>query len=151
MAITKRQVSLLHVAKSKLCLDDEAYRNILQNEGGVTTSTALTPQKFEKVLQYFKRMGFQQSKSTGKRLGYRPGMATPEQVDYIKSLWRTHATKTDDRSLDKWLHHFFGVSSLRFADRAVAGKAIVALKNMTRREQKGRRRNGSARKDTEGS
>jgi len=134
MAITKRQVSLLHVAKSKLCLDDEAYRNILQNTAGVTTSTALTPKKFEMVLQHFKRLGFQQAKSTGKRLGYRPGMATPEQVDYIKSLWHTYATKADDRSLDRWLHHSFGVSSLRFADRAIAGKAIIALKNMTRRK-----------------
>lgn len=133
MPITKRQVSLLHVAKSKLCLDDEAYRNILQNEAGVTTSTALTPKKFEMVLQHFKRLGFQRSKSTSKRLGHRPGMATPSQIDYIRGLWRTYASKADDRSLDRWLHHSFGVSSLRFADREVAGKAIIALKNMTRR------------------
>lgn len=134
MAISKRQISLLHVAKSKLCLDDEAYRNILKNTAGVTTSTALTPKKFETVLQYLKRLGFAQAKSTGKQLGQRPGMATPAQIDYIQGLWKKYANKIDGRSLDHWVEHSFGVSSIRFADSDVAGKIIIALKKMTRRK-----------------
>jgi len=135
MPISKRQIALLHVAKAKLGLSDEGYRDCLRNVAGVNTSKDLTPARFELMLHHFKSLGFNQTPHTGRPLGDRPGMATPTQVDYIRTMWRQYAGVMDEKALNRWMDRCFGVSALRFADPDTAGKAIIALKNMTRRKK----------------
>jgi hypothetical protein len=57
--INKKQIALIHVAKAKLRLDDLDYRDALRNICGVESSIDLTLIKFERLMRFFKSVGFQ--------------------------------------------------------------------------------------------
>ncbi len=63
-------------------------------------------------------------------------MASPAQVDLIRSLWRAWASEPgdDDTTLNRWLEKHYKVSALRFLTREAAGKAITGLKRMSARK-----------------
>lgn len=134
--ITKKQVALLHVAKKQLSLDDDSYRAILARYGRCESAPELTQRGFTAVMKYFTAMGFR-STWTQRTYGYRPTMATPPQVDLIRSLWQRFSGKPDDgdTELNKWLHRFHKVSSLRFLDNKRAAKVLSSLKAMVARQQ----------------
>ena len=72
-------------------------------------------------------------------------MGTPAQLDFIKGLWAEYLDGEEKPgSLDKWILNSFGVSHIRFLDSKTTGKAITALKRMTRRkhEEIDRRKTG---------
>jgi len=58
MAIGRKKKALVHIAKEDLHLDDESYRQILKGVAGVESSTQLTREGFEKVMNRFQDMGF---------------------------------------------------------------------------------------------
>lgn len=134
--VTKKQIALLHVAKKELSLDDDSYRAILARYGQCESAAELTQRGFTAVMKYFTAMGFRSS-WTQRTYGYRPTMATPAQVDLIRSLWSKFHGKLDegDMELNKWLGRFHKVSSLRFVDNKRAAKVISALKAMVARKQ----------------
>ncbi len=135
-AITPKQIALLHVAKKQLGLDDETYRAVLQRVTGCDSAADLTQPGFTAAVKYFTSMGFR-STWTKRSYGYRPTMATPPQVDLIRSLWAKFLSREDenDGELNKWLDRFHKVSSLRFVDSKKASKVISALRNMNSRKQ----------------
>ena len=55
--IGKREITLVHVAASKLGLSEDEYRAALSRVG-VTTSTDLTPAKYRELMDHFKQCGF---------------------------------------------------------------------------------------------
>lgn len=57
----------IHIAKKQLGLDDDTYRAMLQQHGGVTSSKDLTPLGAAKVLQHLERSGFKPKASPDKR------------------------------------------------------------------------------------
>lgn len=134
--ITQKQIALLHVAKKELALDDDTYRAVLARFGGVESAADLGQPGFTAVIKYFTALGFR-STWTQRTYGYRPTMATPPQVDLIRSLWRRFTGGSDegDVELNKWLDRFQKVSSLRFVDNKKAAKVISALKAMVARKQ----------------
>lgn len=135
-SITPKQIALLHVAKKQLSLDDDSYRAILARYGRCESAADLTQPGFTAVIKYFTAMGFR-STWTQRTYGYRPTMATPAQVDLIRSLWQRFSSKPDDGDveLNRWLTRFQKVSSLRFVDNKRAAKVISALKAMVARKQ----------------
>lgn len=134
--ITPKQIALLHVAKKQLSPDDDSYRAILARYGRCESAADLTQPGFTAVIKYFTAMGFR-STWTQRTYGYRPTMATPAQVDLIRSLWDKFSGKPDDNDaeLNRWLERFHKVSSLRFVDNKKAAKVISALKAMLARRQ----------------
>lgn len=86
------------------------------------------------MMERLKKLGFESTHSSGD-YGHRAGMATPNQVRLIQQLWHEYATYDDSRSLDHWLEHSFGISTLRFADTDTTSKAITALKAMVARKR----------------
>ena len=58
MAIGRKKKALLHIAKGKLHLDEETYRQILKGVAGAESSTELNREGFEKVMKRFQEMGF---------------------------------------------------------------------------------------------
>ena len=135
MALTRKQTALLHVAKKHLSLEDADYRAILRQEAGVESSRALDADGFKVVLRRFGELGFVPS-SRRADLGWRVGMASPEQVGFIRSLWKQYTKgEGDDRSLGKWLQRTVQVSDIRFVTYANASKAITALLAMVTRER----------------
>jgi len=58
MAIGRKKKALIHVAKDRLHLDEESYRQILKAVAGVESSARLTREGFKKVMRRFQEMGF---------------------------------------------------------------------------------------------
>jgi hypothetical protein len=130
MTITSKQISLIHVAMSRLGLEDDDYRALLKRFGGVDSAKNLNQAGFTRMMDAFTSLGFR-SDFQQRHMGERAGMASPRQVAMIRELWAEFtAGDGDDKSLGKWLERFFKVSSLRFVSATVAPKAITALKKM---------------------
>lgn len=130
--MSPKQIALIHVAKKRLGLDDDMYRAILYKLGGVMSAKDLNAAGFEAVMEYFTACGFR-SDWTHRTFGRRPGMASPAQVDLIKSLWSEYTGRDDEAALNKWLERSFHVSALRFLPASMAQKAITGLKRMKSR------------------
>ena len=58
MPIGRKKKALVHIAKGDLRLDEESYRQTLKGVAGVESSTQLTREGFEKVMERFQEMGF---------------------------------------------------------------------------------------------
>lgn len=135
--ISKKQIALIHVAKRDLGFDDDIYRAVLRRFGGVDSSADLDPFGFERIMNYFTALGFR-SDWTKRTYGNRRGMASPAQVDLIRSLWAEYVgepCRDNDDRLNTWLAKSFRVSALRFVDRTTAAKAITGLKRMVARKR----------------
>jgi len=130
MTISKPQKAILHVAKQKLGLDDDLYRQALVRIAGVTSSTELDQSGFEAMMGFFEYCGFKPIGKGAPRYGNRPGMATYAQLELIRELWRElHDTREcDDAALLGWLRKYHKVDSMRFLTMDGARKAITALK-----------------------
>lgn len=134
MHLSRKQLSLIHVAKTQLALTDEDYRAILLQVAGVTSSSDLDGTGFKSVLNHFERLGFSSNVKAPGGFGTRPGMASPAQVDLIRVLWKEYkGVETDDMTLGRWLERNWHVSSIRFLGYGDAQKAIGALKMMRAR------------------
>ncbi|SFU00043.1 phage protein GemA/Gp16 family protein [Halomonas saccharevitans] len=135
MKLYPNKLKLLHVAQKRLGLDDDDWRDLLEEVAGCRSSSELDLEGFAAMMRCLKQLGFESTYAAGP-YGRRDGMATPDQVRLIQRLWNEYSCTDDPRSLDHWLEHSFGISSLRFADADAAGKAIAALKAMVARRQK---------------
>jgi hypothetical protein len=86
--ISNAQKTLLHVAVSKLNLDDDTYRALLNAEAGVTSSKDLDNAGMNRVLKRLEQLGF---KNTAHRpLRRRPNagaLRTDEQTALIAKLY----------------------------------------------------------------
>lgn len=96
MPIDRNKISVLHVAKSQLELDDQEYQDILKRYAGVTSSADpdMTSEGFNRVMACFKGLGFISKADLRVR-----GGATQSQVYAIKKLWEEitgHHRLTDD-------------------------------------------------------
>ena len=134
MPLSRNKISLIHVAKARLGLTDEQYRRLLEACGGVCSSKELDDTGFVELMRAFKLLGFE-SDAARNAYGDRPGMATPAQVILVRMLWEQYTGSCDEGALGHWLEHYFGVSSLRFADQEVISKVITGLKGMVGRRQ----------------
>ena len=133
MSISKSKISLIHIAQKKLCLSDQQYRDLLWGVAQVESSKDLDNEGFDKVMKRFADLGF---KSTYKKsqFGRRRGMATPEQVQYIRHLWKRYTGEYNEVSLNHWINNSFNVSSLRFIDKNMVNKVITGLKAINQRQ-----------------
>lgn len=134
MALSRKKITLIHVARNKLGMNEQEYRDVLYQTAAVTSAADLDEWGFEAVMDRFWYLGFD-SDFRARTWGPRAGMASPAQVELIRALWREYTDgEGDDRSLGKWLDRTFKVSALRFLPRGKAGKVITALKAMKSRK-----------------
>lgn len=134
MLMTKQKLSVIHIAKQRLGISDEGYRDILQKIGGVGSSKELDEHGFEAIMLRFQQLGFK-STWNQKNYGYRPGMASPRQVALVRTLWKQFTNgEGGEKSLSKWLSHKFSINSVRFLDANTAHRVVGALKRMTNKK-----------------
>ena len=93
--LTRRQLALLHVARERLGLDEDAYRDLLELEAGVRSARELDAEGFRAVLRRLERLGFH-PRPREDALPARPGMATPAQLSYLTGLWHRYTGRSDD-------------------------------------------------------
>lgn len=127
--INAQQSKLIHHAKRWLDMSDPDYRAMLQRVAGVTSSNDLDDASFTAAMAELGRLGFP-TVQKAPQYGERPGMATPAQINYIRSLWRKYAGTEDEAGMRRFLDKHFKVSSLRFMDLDTTSKVIVTFKKM---------------------
>lgn len=142
--LAREQIAIIHVAMHQLGMADEDYRVLLLQVAGVKSSTQLNETGFKAVMLRFEALGFKSHKAkraaaakpapaARPRYGHRDGMATPGQIELIRSLWTTWHGSADERACGRWMESKFGVSDLRFANAVTAQKATEGLKAMLAR------------------
>lgn len=89
--LARREIQLIHVARSQTGMDDDTYRAMLHDRFGVASSKDMDWRQRKQLLDYFKTLGFK-VRSTGKYTGAvkanpsRALAADPESRK-IRSLW----------------------------------------------------------------
>ena len=139
--ITPAQLRLIHVARKRIEMAEHRYHGMVLDYGGVVSAADLDRRGFDLCMAFIEAEGFDRepiapAAPTAPAFGRRPGFASPEQVELIRTLWREWSGPTAESEavveagLNAWLERYHGASSLRFATVAAAGKVITALKAM---------------------
>jgi hypothetical protein len=109
MPISKPQIAQIHVAKSKLGLDDDRYRDLLRSTCGVESSKELNDNQFKKLMIKFGELGFEstqhqkQNPSIHRQPYYKAPSCdpnerpSPAQADKINELFNTLGWIENDR------------------------------------------------------
>lgn len=126
MSIDVQKLSVLHVAKAQLGLDDDVYREVLFRIAGVRSSKHLDNVGFNSMMAEFERLGFRHAKSRTQN-AQRKGFATPAQLGRIRALWKKRTGSYDEKALSVWLFKRFHVSNIRFLESHQAGAAVAIL------------------------
>lgn len=86
--ITPAQISLVHVAKNRLQLDDDSYRALLKAEAGVESARDLDAKGFDRLMRRFEHLGFTSLAHEKRRqANKRRGTITHEQQSKIAALY----------------------------------------------------------------
>lgn len=124
-----KRLKLVQVAKRKLALSDEAYRDILKRCAGVDSAKQLDDAGFGKVMDEFRRLGFvSDARARAFDRSDLSGKASAGQINMIKSLWLECTGDGTEEGLDTFIRNKFkGIDALRFANHSHAVKIIGAL------------------------
>lgn len=123
---------LLAVARKRLGMVEDDWRELLREYGGVCHSRDLDDEGFDRVTLRLRQLGFT-SDYWQAGYGERRDMASPHQLHKIRELWRGTVDRPTDAHLHAWLEKMFKVSALRFLTAEKARKVITALKAMEAR------------------
>lgn len=128
-------IKLIHVAKTKLGLEDDVYRDILESTTGKTSSKLLTPAQLEAVLDRLKQLGFEvESKDkTGVK-----NLASDAQSKLIRHLWLQlydagQVKNGSEKALAKFIENRVKVSALQFLSSESADMVINHLRQWCKR------------------
>lgn len=132
----KHWTKMIHVAKSKTGLDEEAYRALLAGAAGVESATEITTKaQYDEVMRAFRNLGF----TTVRRRAVEPqkqrpaDMITARQEYYIRGLWELASRSKDERSLRGICKRITGVDDLSFCPKSKASALILALRDIAKK------------------
>ena len=143
MGLNNKQKAVLHVARAKLALDEDTYRDALEAHGGARSSSDLSYGGFLRVMRHFEICGFARRRTTddGRRTAGRPGMATAAQIRKIYAIWWALGTSYYEpgkelKALRGFLKKRFRVDHENFLKFGQAHAVIEAIKAITARGQR---------------
>ena len=129
----KSRLAIIHLAKKRLGLDEEAYRAILFGAGLDSAKDIETDSQFNSVMAAFLNLGFLPSGHGAKRgtvPGASPGMISRRQEYYIKGLWGLASRAKDEKSLRAMVKRVGKADDIRFLSRRNASAVILALRDI---------------------
>lgn len=87
-------IQLIHIGKSKLCLDDDTYRSLLVAMTGKDSTKAMTASELNKVLARLKQLGFvvAHKKKDPKPIDDKVSLDTEQQIKLIRHLFGLNCT-----------------------------------------------------------
>ncbi len=141
----KEWLSVIHVAVSRLRLDDEEYRAILKGRYGVHSAKDLTPSQGQDLIDHFKSLGFVpiRRNKVCKRCLPRPKRAaipanviypvSPAQLAQIKHLKNDIKWWTVD-GFSGWLKRYFNITRIQTSTEA--SSVIHALLRLWRSQSR---------------
>ncbi|MGE4319655.1 MAG: phage protein GemA/Gp16 family protein [Deferribacterales bacterium] len=102
MTVTAKQIQLIHIAKYKLGMDDDTYRDVL-NTYGVASSKALTFRQANKLIDELKKKGFKMPRKRNNRPKKADkSSATIYQINLIEFLADQYPWRLEN-GFDLWL------------------------------------------------
>ena len=135
--ITPRQIKLIHTLVSRLGMDDEAYRDMLEANFRVRSSKDLYEPEAALLIHTLQakaqEMGvWRRNRKKYDHLEGRPApYATPAQLRLIEAEWQKVSRARDpQKALEKFLKRKFGIARLEWLDRQTASKAIYVIRKM---------------------
>ena len=153
--INRKQIALIHVAKSRLGLGEEEYRNILA-QFGVQSSKELDYRQFKELMLIFQKLGFERkSKRQKLAVSFHPVAEelngqkakgspftpiTDKQKKKLWALWNTISRVPEDKreqALNSFCKRISKVDHWRWLDVGGAQKVITALEKMAEQEHAG--------------
>lgn len=141
MSNRRRLITLIHIAKSNLSLDDDAYRDSLEGVTGKTSCSKMTIPELEKALEHFKSCGF---KPTAKRK-YSPKTVVKDRRSKIRAMWITMYNDGvirdgSEKALSSWIERMtakanndIGYKTLQFVPDDTLNGLIEQLKRWYKR------------------
>lgn len=126
MPINNSQKALIHVAKTKMGLSDDEYRDILKSFG-VASSRELTCGKFERVMDHFEKLGFESPKRADRKAKARVKPVSSKELLTKKVKALAHDLGLTRSYIDAMSRHMFDVSSWSWLDAHQLGKLVAAL------------------------
>jgi hypothetical protein len=134
MTNQKSRLALIHLAKKKLNLDDDAYRAILSGAGVTSSKDIKSEAQFNLVMAAFTNLGFV---STGRSVKYKrgaagtnPSMISKPQERYIRGLWVLASRAKDEKSLRRIVKRIGKTDDISFLSRRSASAVILALRDI---------------------
>ncbi len=122
MSLSPRMIKLIHVAKSKVSMDEDTYRALLSRFGAKkSTDRCLQPVHYFEMMKVFAQLGFIPTAKPAT-----PAGGTRGQMREIERLCREH--KVDDHRFNGILRHVTGRDALKWCDRRDLSKLIQALR-----------------------
>jgi len=132
--VNKEEIALIHVAKAKLKLSEDNYRDILSGFH-VTTSKDLDVQQFNNLMKVFAWLGFKSTASKNYRASSRvvKEKATEDQIAMIRNLWfesKVVRSKTEEafQSFVFRITRKININVLNHRDIVMVAKAIRELR-----------------------
>lgn len=132
-------IQVIHVGKSKLSMDDDTYRTILQRIGKKSSAADLTVPELERVLEHLKRSGFKMrsKKKTPQEKPSRP-LAQDLESKKIRALWLflhdLGAVKNpSEAALAAYVKRIAGVDALQWINGHQAERLIETMKKWAMR------------------
>lgn len=127
----KKWIKMIHFAKNKINLTEEAYREVLHSCAGVTTSSALSSwQQYYSVMAAMNKLGFKNVPESAPHTQRDKFRISVKQENYIKGLWFLVSRNKDEESLNHFCDKIAGVKNLRFCSKNQGIKIITALREM---------------------
>jgi len=129
----KTQISIIHVAKKQLDLDDITYRAILSGAGLASSKDIETDAQFNTVMNAFQQLGFKSTSRYNWRqntVSGNPGMISKRQEYYIKGLWALASRVKDEAGLRKIIKRIGKVDDISFLRKRSASAVILALRDI---------------------
>ncbi len=136
----RQWIRMIHVAKTKLNLDDECYRALLAGACGVESSKDIkTWDQYGRVMAAFARLGFDRSGTAGRNTAEpqdsrNPEWLTEKQEKYIRGLWNLVAENKSDAALNAFIERITGLAYIEWLKKKNAADVIIALRRMACRQ-----------------
>ena len=118
----------IHIAKKELGLDDDLYREILQDEFGVGSAADLRVEELEGLVARFEAKGWQ-SRAKESRPGGRSYNTKTAQAEALRDRARQAAlhTELNEKRFRGLVKKICGVDELEWCGEAVRLKRLVAV------------------------
>jgi hypothetical protein len=158
--ISPKQIALVHIAKSRLGIEEEEYRQML-HEFGVKSSKELSTKKYWALMKYFNRLGFKPERKVspdGRRVDFHPrpsdnlepprGFMNEAQAQRIWTIWNQISwapAEGREAALNNFCKKKANNDCWKWLSYAQAQKVLVILEAMRRQKGKGKRQ-----KETDG-
>lgn len=137
----KKLVQLIHIGKSKLCLDDGTYRSLLETTTGKTSTKEMTLGELNKVMTRFKQLGFTPTAPKSAKKSSQLRQADDPQSKLIRHLWLSlHSlgavNDPSEKALCAYIKRQTGVDLLIWLKSAKKSQVIESLKKWVERVEK---------------